>query len=134
MTGRVHFLDSSGQIPGQADTVVIPGSSLGGPAAFNDALLEKFIEIERRGLHIILLAGSREDLDTAVAELCRRVYVSDPEIQIAAEEKWGTEQVIVGKNDAGSNVKTALLRLPTPASRTIGRRVQQWLRRKGIVK
>src|SRR5690625_5230889 len=127
MTRRVHFLDSPGRIPGRAHTVVIPGSSLGGPATFSDELLEKFIEIERRGLHTVLVAGSREDLDTAVAELCRRVYVSDPETQIAAVEKWGTEQVIVGKNDASPNVRAALLRLPTPASRTVGRRVHQWL-------
>lgn len=103
----------------RVDGVALAGPSVGGPVHLSGRLLSVLLEVERRGLHIVLLAHRSEDLDTDVAAVCRHVVAADEQILHRARERWGMSQVVpVQALDDGS-VERALRRLPTPASRTL---------------
>lgn len=107
----------------RVDGVVLAGPSAGGPAHLSGRLLTVLLEVERRGLHLVLVAHRIEDLDTDVAAVCRHVIAADEQILHRARERWGVSQVLpVQALDDGS-LDRALRRLPTPASRTLLRAV-----------
>ena len=131
--GRFHALPAD--LPRWADHahrssgVVLAGPSAGGPSELRGELLTVLVDVERRGLHLVLLAHRPEDLDTPVAAVCRHVLATDPAVLARARATWGTEQVLPVADLGHARVTRALDRLPTPASRTLARRLVVVLRR-----
>ena len=114
---------SAGQLARRCRGVLVSGPSVGGPAQLSGDLVELLIDVERRGLHIVLLAHELQDLDTPVAAVCRHVIAADPSTVRRARERWGVSQVVpVEALDEGA-VGRALRQLPVPASRTLLRRL-----------
>lgn len=107
----------------RSNGIVLSGPSAGGPAHLSGRLLGVLIDAERRGVHIILLAYARGDLETAVAAVCRHVIAADEGTLQRARERWGTSQVVPVETLDARSVDRALRRLPTPASRTLLRRL-----------
>ena len=131
--GRFHSLPAD--LPRWADHahhssgVVLAGPSAGGPGELCGELLAVLIDVERRGLHLVLLAHRPEDLDTSVAAVCRHVLATDPAVLARARAIWGADQVVPVTDLRPATVRRALYRLPTPASRTLARRLVVVLRR-----
>src|SRR5699024_6649737 len=86
-------------------------------------LVDLLIAMERRGLHIVLCARERHDLDTPVAAVCRHVIAADPPTVRRARERWGVSQVVSVAALDEEAVSRALRELPVPASRTLLRRL-----------
>lgn len=126
---RVHLLSLNETVPQHAYTVAIWGASLGGPAQLSTPVVEQLIDVERRGLDTVLVAGNVGDLETSVAKLCRRVCVADRETKGEALQRWGRELVISVADQSDEALRKTLRRLPKPESRTFARRLQSWLRR-----
>lgn len=120
MNRRIHTLLTTSKIPDTVQTVLVPGASAGGPDDLVDPLIDLFIDIERRGLNIVLHAHTLDDLEPPVARVCRYVYSSDPGTLEVASQRWGREQVC-----------TDLSELPVPLSRTLRRRIYNALKRRG---
>ncbi|UFU02211.1 hypothetical protein LQF12_11915 [Ruania suaedae] len=115
--------------PRAVRTVVVPGASAGGPAHLDESLIEVLIDIERRGLHTVLVAAAPADLTTSVAAICRYVLAADEQVLAQARAIWGSAQVRAVDSLAPADVDAVLRRLPVPASRTAARRTQAALQR-----
>lgn len=111
------------EVSGRTHAVVLHGAATGGPANLSGRLLEVLIDVERRGLHIVLVAGAPSDLDTAVAAICRHVLAADRATLSRARTKWGVNQVLAVQSLTDTRVIAAVRSLPTPASRTLRRRL-----------
>lgn len=106
-----------------ADGVVLSGPSAGGPETLSGRLLEVLIDVERRGLHLVLVAHQPSDLDTPVAAIARHVLAADPGTLQQARARWGVSQVVALDTVTDASVVAAVHRLPTPAARTLQRRL-----------
>jgi len=115
----------------RAHAVVLHGRSLDGPDRLSGALLEVLVDVEQRGLHIVLVAARSGDLDSPVAAVCRHVVSADPETLRVARSRWGAAQVIEAADVSDRSVVAATSGLPAPESRTLRRRLWQKLRRLG---
>lgn len=107
----------------RAKGVVLSGHSAGGPEHLSGRVLEVLIAVERRGLHIVLLAHQPEDLDTPVAAVCRHVVAADEDTLQRARARWGASQVVPIETLSPRTVLGALRSIPSPASRTLVRRL-----------
>lgn len=117
-----------GTIPASADTVIIMGSSLGGPRELDSSLIIQLIEIERRGLHTLLVVGQEEDARGPIGAIARYAYVADPELADRLEPEWGRERLLRGDGVAEADAHRASQMLPTPPCRKVSRRVYNWIR------
>ncbi|WP_022919005.1 hypothetical protein [Ruania albidiflava] len=116
---------------GRAHAVVLHGPSLGRPAALTGDLLEVLVDVERRGLHIVLVAVRPSDLDSSVAAICRHVLTADAQTLDLARSRWGAAQVIAVSDVGDTAVVAAVSGLPVPESRTLHRRLWERLRGRG---
>lgn len=105
-------------------TVVLPGASSGGPAALTGATLDLLLDMERRGLHTVLVAEDPEDLHTAVAAVSRYVLTCISALAAEARLIWGDDQVMTTTAVDERTVVDAVSALPVPLSRTWQRRLQ----------
>lgn len=131
MRSRIHWYDAEDVVPARAHTVVLPGASKGGPARLEGAVLSMLMDVEERGLNIVLAASEPTDLDTQIAQVCRHVYTADRVTEALARERWGSEQVLTGVLGSCAELIETLRSLPTPPSRTWTRRVYNLLKRLG---
>lgn len=115
----------------RAHAVVLHGRSLDGPDRLSGALLEVLVDVEQRGLHIVLVAARPSDLDSPVATVCRHVVSADAEVLRVARLRWGEAQVIEVHDISDRPVVAAISSLPAPESRTLRRRLWQRLGRLG---
>lgn len=116
----------------RAWTVLIRGVSAGGPERLRADTLATLLEIERRGLHTVLLAAERADLHTEVAAVTRYVMTDDVTVAREAREIWGADNVLEISSADSGQAATLLNRLPVPPARTWQRglvRRLRWLRR-----
>lgn len=120
MNHRIQTISNTAAVPRKVHTVLVPGASEEGPEELVEPLISLLIDIERRGLNIVLHAQDMEDLDSPVARICRYVYSTDQEVLTTASGRWGAEQVC-----------TDLASLPVPPSRTLRRRLYNVLKRRG---
>lgn len=117
-----------GPVPPAAYTAIIMGASLGGPTALSSGLITQLIEIERRGLHILLVVGHEADAHGTIAAISRYAYVSDPELATRLEVEWGSERILRGTGVTEADVLRIARMLPTPSSRKLSRRIYNRIR------
>ncbi len=126
---RVLVLDPAASLPAPTRTVLVPGVSAEGPRHLAGPLLGLLIDIERRGLHTMLVAEQPADLHTPVAAICRFVVAADAETCAEARRIWGAHHVRMVSSTSRENVLRAARALPVPAARTVPRRAQAAVQR-----
>lgn len=107
---------------------VVPGKSQGGPSSLRGNLVDEFIHVERTGLHSVLLAGPPDDLETAVAAVCRFVATDRSDTAEAARARFGGERVLVVPSAHVERAVDWVGTLPLPEARTWRRRLRNRLR------
>lgn len=125
---------SEAAAPGSSRTtaVLLPGASIGGPDRLEGAVLEVLLEVERRGLHTVLLAADAPDLHTPVAAVTRYVVAADGEILVEARAIWGAERVREASGLTDAELAGPLATLPVPASRSWQRQLQRLLQGRSL--
>lgn len=119
-----------GPLPASAHTAIIMGASLGGPIELSSSLLSQLIEIERRGLHILLVIGKEADANGDIGAISRYAYVPDPVLASHLEPVWGSERILRGTGVTRADAHRVARTLPTPSSRKLSRRIYHWIRRR----
>lgn len=111
-------------------TAIIMGASLGGPTDLDNGLIAQLIEIERRGLHILLVVGEEDDAHGSIGAISRYALVGDGDLAARLEFEWGSERILRGTGITEADAHRAARMLPVPPSRKLIRRIYSLIRRR----
>lgn len=129
MRTRYRLISQPPTTPGRQHTpLLIPGVTQGGPAHLRGSVLDRLIDAERAGAHIVLLAADLADLEADVASICRYVVTDDAAVEREAATRFGPERVLRATSTEPADAAQWLGQLPRPESQTLRRKVRTWAR------